>query len=57
MAIVLVFILGITILVILGFFAVNKWSSLARDREKSAGMRANRQMAGSERENRGTGIN
>jgi hypothetical protein len=57
MAIVLLFILGITILVILGFFAVNKWSSPARDREKSADLRANRQMTGSERASRGTGIN
>lgn len=57
MAIVLVFILGITILVILGFFAVNKWSSPGRDREKSASLRANRQTAGSARESRGTGLN
>jgi hypothetical protein len=57
MAIVLVFILGITILVILGFFAVNKWSSPARDRQKSAELRTNRQMSGPERENRGTGVN
>ena len=57
MAIVLLFILGIAILVILGFFAVNKWSSPARDREKSAELRSNRQMAAHERESRGTGIN
>ena len=56
MAIVLLFILGIAILVILGFFAVNKWSSPARDREKSAELRSNRQMAAHERESRGTGI-
>jgi predicted transporter len=57
MAIVLLFILGIIILVVLGFFAVNKWSSPGRDRAKSADLRANRQMGGSERESRGTGIN
>jgi hypothetical protein len=57
MAIVIVIAIGIAILIVLGFFAINKWSSPARDRSKSAELRNNRQMSGTERENRGTGVN
>ena len=57
MAIGILFTLGIAILIILGFFAVNQWSSPARDREKSAELRRNRQMTPPVKEDRGTGIN
>ena len=57
MAIMLLIILGIAVLVILGFFAVNRWSSPERDQTKTAEMRRNRQMSGTQRESRGTGIN
>lgn len=57
MSIVLLMALGVAIVVILAFFAFNKWSSAARDREKSAALRKNRQMAGTEHESRGIGIN
>ena len=57
MSIILVIAIGVAILLILGFFAVNKWSSSARDREKSAELRRNRQMTPTGTENRGTGIN
>ncbi len=56
-AIILLTLLGIGILLILGFFAVNRWSSRSRDREKSASLRDNRQMAEPSTESRGTGIN
>jgi hypothetical protein len=48
---------GIAILLILGFFAVNRWGSRARDREKSSGLRSNRQMGAANTDTRGTGIN
>jgi hypothetical protein len=57
MAIVLLMTLGIGILLILAFFAFNSWSSPARDRAKSAILRRNRQMTGTEHESRGAGIN
>jgi hypothetical protein len=57
MTIILLFTLGIGILIILGFFAVNKWSSDTRDREKSVDLRRNRQMSGPNTQSRGTGIN
>jgi hypothetical protein len=57
MAIVLLIILGTAMLLILAFFAANGWSSFARDREKSAELRRNRQMAEPGRGTRGTGIN
>lgn len=57
MSLVLVGALGVALLLILLFFAVNRWSSRARDREKSAGLRSNRQMTEPDRESRGTGIN
>jgi len=57
MAIVLLMTLAIGILTILAFFAFNSWSSPTRDREKSAKLRTNRQMRGTERESRGTGVN
>lgn len=57
MSIVILIALGIALLLILLFFAVNRWSSRARDREKSAGLRSNRQMTEPEKESRGTGIN
>lgn len=57
MTIILLFTLAIGILIILGFFAVNKWSSFGRDREKSAELRRNRQMTQPSTEDRGTGIN
>lgn len=57
MAIVILIAIGIAILIVLGFFAVNSWSSPSRDREKSAELRTNRQMTGAEHATRGTGIN
>jgi predicted transporter len=57
MSIVILIAIGVAILIVLGFFAVNRWSSPARDRAKSEALRTNRQMSGTEQENRGTGIN
>jgi hypothetical protein len=57
MSIVILIALGVALLLILLFFAVNRWSSPARDRKKSAGLRSNQQMRGPEKESRGTGIN
>jgi hypothetical protein len=57
MAIVILITLGIAALLILTFFAVNQWSSPARDREKSAELRRNRQMTPPGTEDRGAGIN
>jgi hypothetical protein len=57
MSIVILIAIGIALLLILAFFAVNGWSSFARDREKSAALRNNRQMPGQSTESRGTGIN
>jgi hypothetical protein len=57
MSLVLVVALGIGLLLVLLFFAVNRWSSRAQDREKSAGLRSNRQMTEPDKESRGTGIN
>ena len=48
---------GIAILLVLGFFAVNRWSSRARDREKSSGRRRSQQMGAANTDTRGTGIN
>ena len=56
MSIVIVVALGIALLLILCFFAVNRWSSRARDRDKSAALRANRQMTHPNTEERGSGI-
>jgi hypothetical protein len=57
MSIIIVIAIGIAILLILLFFAINKWSDPARDREKSAALRKNRQMTPPSTEDRGTGIN
>jgi hypothetical protein len=57
MSIIIVIAIGIAILLILLFFAMNKWSSFARDREKSATLRKNRQTTPPSTEERGTGIN
>ncbi|HET6169507.1 MAG TPA: hypothetical protein VFE01_04960 [Terracidiphilus sp.] len=57
MSIVILIALGIALLLILLFFAVNRWSSRARDREKSAGLRSSRQMTEPGTDSRGTGIN
>ena len=57
MSILILIAIGIALLLILAFFAMNGWSSFARDREKSAALRANRQMDQPTREGRGTGIN
>ena len=57
MSIVILMALGIGVLLVLAFFAVNGWSSLGRDREASAAFRTNRQMDQPTREGRGTGIN
>lgn len=57
MSIIIVIAIGIGILLTLGFFAMNKWSSPSRDREKSAELRRNRQMTPPSTEDRGTGIN
>ncbi|MGA9716892.1 MAG: hypothetical protein WBQ79_01315 [Acidobacteriaceae bacterium] len=57
MSIIILTAIGIAILLILLFFAMNKWSSPARDREKSGELRRNRQMTPPSAEERGTGIN
>ena len=57
MSIIILIAIGIAILLILLFFAMNKWSSVARDREKSAELRRNRQVTPPSTEERGTGIN
>lgn len=57
MSIVILIALGIALLLILCFFAVNRWSSRGRDREASKALRDNRQMAQPSSEERGTGIN
>jgi hypothetical protein len=57
MSIVIVIAIGIAILLILLFFAINKWSSFGRDRKKSADLRRNRQTTTPTTEDRGTGIN
>jgi hypothetical protein len=57
MSIVILIAIGIAILLVLGFFAVNRLSSDARDREKSAELRRNRQATNPNTESRGTGIN
>ena len=57
MAIVLLIVLGVAVLVILAFFAVNRWSSGGRDREKNADLRTSRQMTEPNTESRGPGIN
>lgn len=57
MSVIILIAIGIAILLVLGFFAVNRWSSDARDREKSADLRSNRQTSSPNTESRGTGIN
>jgi hypothetical protein len=57
MSIVILIAIGVAILLVLGFFAVNRWSSDARDRKKSADLRNNRQTTSPNTESRGTGIN
>jgi hypothetical protein len=57
MSIIIVIAIGIAILLVLLFFAVNRWSSFGRDREKSADLRRNRQTTTPNTEERGTGIN
>jgi hypothetical protein len=57
MSILILIAIGVAILIVLGFFAVNRWSSPERDQVKSAELRRNRQMSGTQRESRGTGIN
>ena len=56
MSLVIVVALGIALLLILCFFAVNRWSSPARDRKKNTGLRAHRQMTHPNTEERGSGI-
>ncbi len=48
---------GIAILLILCFFAMNGWSSPEHDREGGAVLRASQQMPGQITGTRGTGIN
>jgi hypothetical protein len=55
--VILLTVLGVAILLILCFFAVNRWSSRGRDREKSKALRENQQMAQPGTEDRATGIN
>jgi len=50
-------VLGVAILLILCFFAMNPWTSRDRDREESKALRGNRQMAQPGTEDRGIGIN
>jgi uncharacterized membrane protein YccC len=57
MSIVILIAIGIALVLILAFFAVNRWSSPARDRQANAALRNNRQMPGQSTESRGTGIN
>jgi hypothetical protein len=56
-AVLLLTALGVAVLLVLCFFAVNRWSSSGRDREKSKALRDNQQMEQPGTENRGTGIN
>jgi hypothetical protein len=56
-AVILLTVLGVAILLILCFFAVNRWSSRDRDREKSKALRESRQMTEPDTEDRGVGIN
>jgi hypothetical protein len=57
MSIVILIAVGIALLLILGFFAVNRWSSPEQDRGASAALRAGRQMPGRNIGTRGSGIN
>jgi hypothetical protein len=56
-AVILLPVLGVAVLLILCFFAVNRWSSRDRYREKSKALRENRQMAQPGTDDRGIGIN
>ncbi len=56
-AVILLTVLGVAILLIFCFFAVNRWSGRDRDREKNKALRENRQMAQPGTEDRGIGIN
>ena len=56
MSIVILIAIGIALLLVLAFFAVNRWSSPEQDREASAALRAHRQMPGQNMGTRGTGI-
>jgi hypothetical protein len=55
--VILLTVLGVAILLILCFFAANRWSSRSRDREKSKALRENQQTAQPGTEDRATGIN
>ena len=57
MSIVILIAIGIALLLVLAFFAVNRWSSPEQDREASAALRAHLQMPGQNMGTRGTGIN
>ncbi len=57
MSIIIVIAIGIAILLVLLFFAVNRWSSFGRDRAKTADLRSNRQTTTPGTDERGTGIN
>lgn len=57
MSVVILIAIGIALLLVLAFFAVNRWSSSERDRTANAALRNNRQMPGESTESRGTGIN
>jgi hypothetical protein len=56
-AIIVLVAIGIGLVVGLAFWGSNRWSSRSRDREKTADLRAGRDMAASETVKRGTGIN
>jgi hypothetical protein len=57
MSIVILIAIDVALLLVVAFFAVNRWSSPEQDREASAALRTHRQMPGQNMETRGTGIN
>jgi hypothetical protein len=57
-AILLLIMLGVALVLVICFFAVNRWSSRSRDREKNSDLRNSRQMGQqANTDTRGTGIN
>lgn len=56
MTIVLIVSAGVAALVILSFFAVNRWSSSSRDTKANGKLRAARQASDSRVKERGVGI-
>jgi hypothetical protein len=55
-AVILLTVLGVALLMIFCFFAVNRWNSHECEREKSKALRENRQMAQPGTADRGIGV-